>query len=224
VTDEALHARIDAAVGGTPLPLESGLPPMAASFITHAMLWRVRERLVHRVRDGHTCGWLLQASLARAVADMTGAPMGIPPNDWRAQKFGNRMSTAISNYLKRRQKARKRRSPEVMAQVQRDEDELCYIDIHLALGQPPSEPEPPAPPDPPSEPPPEPVSVASLSVAPEPPPIEPSAPEVLPEQPLLPPMVPSVVPPIASPIETPIETPERRIFSAPEPANGAPAP
>jgi hypothetical protein len=145
VTDEALHARIDAAVGATPLPIASGLPPMAASFITLAMLSRVRERLVHRVRDGHTCGWLLLASLARAVADLTGAPKGIPPNDWRAQKFGNSMNTAIDNYFKRRRKARFRRRPEVRAQVERAEDETCYTESLLALEQPP--------PKPPSEPP-----------------------------------------------------------------------
>ena len=71
-----IRARIAATVGRTADPEPSGLEPLAP-FITMHLLYRIREGLAHLLQEQRS-GWSLVESVARLVADVTGAPCGIP--------------------------------------------------------------------------------------------------------------------------------------------------
>ena len=66
-----IRARIAATVGRTADPEPSGLEPLAPHITMH-FLYRIREGLAHLLQAQRS-GWSLAESIARLVADVTGA-------------------------------------------------------------------------------------------------------------------------------------------------------
>jgi hypothetical protein len=79
IADDDLRARVEAIVGHATGAVASGQPPLAA-FITVGVLKRVKK-YISEMDSAQRSGWGEQAALARAVAELTGSPLGVPPND-----------------------------------------------------------------------------------------------------------------------------------------------
>ena len=94
IADDELRARVVAIVGHATGAVASGQPPLAA-FVTVGVLKRVKK-YISEMDSAQRSGWGEQAALARAVAELTGSPLGVPPNDGSAETIGNALGKEIT--------------------------------------------------------------------------------------------------------------------------------
>ena len=100
-----IRSRILATVGRTADSTPSGLEPLAP-FITIEFLHRIKKGLALMTQEQRS-GWSLAESVARLVADVTGAPRGIPDracNAGNAEGAVNSMCLRISKEWAARKK------------------------------------------------------------------------------------------------------------------------
>ena len=109
------RARIDTALAGD----------RVAPFITNKVLNEVDDD-VRQLWVRMPTGWNYQMTLARVVADLTGA--GALSCNWQTEKIGDLASSHLRRHAAKIKQIKKNQKGERKAQLIREQEETCYFD------------------------------------------------------------------------------------------------